>query len=231
MIELNQIRKTYTLGDLDVPVLRGVNLKIEDGEYVALMGSSGSGKSTLMNLIGCLDEPTAGTYLLDGADVSSLDSDARAQIRNTKLGFVFQNFNLLRRTSAIDNVLLPLQYAHNRISPAAGAARAEALLRRLGLGDRLHHEPSQLSGGQQQRVAIARALINEPPILLADEPTGNLDSNTTVEIMQLLHEINTSAGKTVLIVTHDPEIASQTRRVVTINDGVVIKDEINRGFR
>ena len=219
-IELNEITKVYRLGEVDVPVLHGVSVSIKRGEYVALMGASGSGKSTLMNLVGCLDQPTSGKYWLDGEDVTSLNTDERAFLRNRKLGFVFQSFNLLRRTTALENVLMPLTYSQIPISEADATERASDLLHRVGLGDRLHHEPSQLSGGQQQRVAIARALINRPPILLADEPTGNLDSHTTLEILQMFEELS-KAGITIILVTHEPDVAKQAHRIVRLKDGLV----------
>jgi len=219
-IELSDIKKTYRLGEVDVPVLHGVSISVKRGEYVALMGASGSGKSTLMNLVGCLDQPTSGKYWLDGEDVTSLDADGRALLRNRKLGFVFQSFNLLRRTTALENVLMPLTYSQNPIPEDEAIERARDLLHRVGLGERLHHEPSQLSGGQQQRVAIARALINQPPILLADEPTGNLDSHTTVEILQMFEALN-RAGITIILVTHEPDVAKRAHRTVRLKDGLV----------
>src|SRR3989339_207300 len=206
-IELRDIYKTYHLGEIDVPVLRGISLKVSHGEFVALMGTSGSGKTTLMNILGCLDRPSSGEFWLDGQDVVALSADDWAQLRNEKIGFVFQTFNLLPRTSALENVVMPLSYTAQHLSEAEGRQRAEDLLRRVGLGDRLDHEPSQLSGGQQQRVATARALINNPAILFADEPTGNLDSKSGHEILQILKDLN-AEGKTVIIVTHDMNIAS-----------------------
>src|SRR5215470_18083366 len=190
IIKLENVYKTYHLGEMDVPVLKGVSLEIARGEMVALMGASGSGKSTLMNILGCLDRPSAGHYWLDGDDVSRLSADGRAMVRNRKIGFVFQSFNLLARTSALENVMMPLSYTAQHLSDKEARKRARALLERVGLADRLDHEPSQLSGGQQQRVAIARALVNRPPLLLADEPTGNLDSKTSVEILEMFRELN-----------------------------------------
>ncbi|NSW56431.1 MAG: ABC transporter ATP-binding protein [Armatimonadetes bacterium] len=222
MIELQGVEKTYRTGEVLVTVLRGINLVVEEGEYVSIMGPSGSGKSTLMNTLGCLDKPTAGTYLLDGKDVSRLDDDELAAVRNRKLGFVFQSYNLLPRTPAIANVELPLLYSRNGRNRHE---RARAALERVGLGDRIYHLPSQLSGGEQQRVGIARALINEPRILLADEPTGNLDSRTGAGILELLHELN-EQGMTIVMVTHDDNVAHCTKRIVHILDGVVERDEL-----
>src|ERR1700680_1936789 len=203
LITLKDIYKTYFLGEVDVPVLKGVSLEIRKGEMAALMGASGSGKTTLMNLLGCLDRPTSGQYWLDGQEISRLSADARATIRNKKIGFVLQTFNLLPRTSALEQVTMPLSYTAENLSEREWRKRARALLERVGLGDRTHHEPSQLSGGQQQRVAIARALINNPPLVLADEPTGALDSHTSEEILQLFQQLNSEEGITIVIVTHD----------------------------
>jgi len=225
LIELQNMCKTYRLGALEVPVLKGISLSIQQGELVALTGASGSGKSTLMNILGCLDHPTSGHYFLEGRDVSGLTADERAFLRNHKIGFVFQNFNLLPRTNALDNVMIPLTYTAEDISDDESRERAMAMLKRVGLTDRFHHEPSQLSGGQQQRVAIARALINRPSLLLADEPTGNLDTHTSVEMMQLFRELNRDDGITILIVTHNPEVARYTRRVIGISDGVLTDGE------
>src|SRR5438270_10473719 len=212
LIKLVDIRKTYHLGELDVPVLKGVSLEIGRGEMVALMGASGSGKTTLMNLLGCLDRPTSGEYWLDGQEISKLSADARAMVRNHKIGFVFQSFNLLARTSALENVVMPLSYTATGLSEREGRRRAQAMLERVGLGDRMHHEPSQLSGGQQQRVAIARALINSPPLLFADEPTGNLDSKTSKEVLQMFQQLNAEEGITIILVTHDSNVAATARR-------------------
>lgn len=220
-IALRDIRKTYENGPLKVPVLHGISFDVAPGEYVAIMGPSGSGKSTLMNLVGCLDRPTSGTYVLDGVDVSKLDDNALAEIRLKKLGFIFQGFNLLARTDALKNVALPLFYAG--VSGRERNARARAALEEVGLGDRGHHQPSQLSGGQQQRVAIARALINDPAVLLADEPTGNLDSKTSEEIMRLFDKLHNS-GRTIIMVTHDENVASNARRIIRLLDGLVLSD-------
>lgn len=221
LIKLIDIRKTYHLGELDVPVLKGVSLTIDRGEMVALMGASGSGKTTLMNLLGCLDRPTSGQYWLDGEEVSRLSTDQRAMVRNRKIGFVFQNFNLLARTSALDNVMMPLSYTAHELSERAGRQRAREMLERVGLGERLDHEPSQLSGGQQQRVAIARALVNRPPLLFADEPTGNLDSRTSEEILQMFQQLNAEEGITIILVTHDSGVAAHAKRVIRIHDGLI----------
>ena len=221
LIKLDDIRKTYHLGEIDVPVLKGVSLTIDRGEMVALMGASGSGKTTLMNILGCLDRPTGGHYWLDGQEISRLSSDERARIRSAKIGFVFQSFNLLARTSALENVIMPLSYTARDLSARECRKRGGALLERVGLGDRLGHEPSQLSGGQQQRVAIARALINNPPILFADEPTGNLDSRTSEEILQMFQRLNAEEGITVILVTHDADVAHYAKRVIRISDGLI----------
>jgi len=221
LIELHDIRKTYSLGEIDVPVLKGITLSIEKGEYVALMGASGSGKSTLMNILGCLDRPTSGDYLFDGREVGRLSGDERAKLRNKYIGFVFQSFNLLPRTSALENVCMPLYYTAGDISSREAAKRGRAMLERVGLADRMHHEPSQLSGGQQQRVAIARALVNRPPVLFADEPTGNLDSKTSVEVMNLFEELN-QEGITIILVTHATEVADCAKRTIHIQDGLIV---------
>jgi ABC-type lipoprotein export system ATPase subunit len=221
LIRLENIRKTYHLGEVDVPVLKGVSLTIDRGEMVALMGASGSGKSTLMNLLGCLDRPTGGCYWLDGREVSGLSADARAVIRNKKIGFVFQSFNLLARTSALDNVIMPLNYTAAHLSAREARRRGRALLERVGLGDRLDHEPAQLSGGQQQRVAISRALINNPPLLFADEPTGNLDSVTSRETLQMFQRLAAEENLTIVLVTHDAGVANYARRTIRIRDGLI----------
>ncbi len=219
-IELRDIYKTYHLGEIDVPVLQGVSLAVSRGEFVALMGTSGSGKTTLMNILGCLDRPTSGEYWLDGQDVVALSSDEWAQLRNQKIGFVFQTFNLLPRTSAIENVMMPLSYTAGHLSEREARRRAEDLLGLVGLGERFDHEPSQLSGGQQQRVAIARALINHPPLLFADEPTGNLDSRTSEEVLELFRKLN-EEGVTIILVTHDENVARSAKRIIRISDGLV----------
>ena len=224
LIRLEDIRKTYHLGELDVPVLKGVSLTIGRGELVALMGASGSGKSTLMNILGCLDRPSAGRYWLDGQEISSLGPDERAVVRNQKIGFVFQSFNLLPRTSAIENVMMPLSYTAHHLSEKESRKRAAELLHRVGLGDRMDHEPSQLSGGQQQRVAIARSLINHPPLLFADEPTGNLDSHTSEEVLKMFQRLNEEEGITIILVTHDGNVARHANRVIRIRDGVMEDD-------
>ena len=212
LVKLRDIRRTFNVGEISVHVLRGISLEIERGAYVALTGSSGSGKTTLMNLLGCLDRPTSGEYWLDGVEVSKLSSDARALIRNKKIGFVFQNFNLLPRTTALEQVIMPLSYTNVGLSEREAKQRAAELLKMVGLGERMDHRPSQLSGGQQQRVAIARALINRPPVLFADEPTGNLDSRTTAEILEMFDRLNRQEGITIILVTHDPNVAGHARR-------------------
>jgi putative ABC transport system ATP-binding protein len=222
-IVLRSLGRTFTMGDTKVHALRGVSLTVGRGEFVAIMGTSGSGKSTLMNLLGCLDQPSTGDYILDGIQVSRLDRRQLADIRNQKIGFVFQGFNLLPRTSALENVELPLLY--DRTERIADPQRqALAVLEQVGLGDRVHHEPSRLSGGQQQRVAIARALVNNPAILLADEPTGNLDTRTSVEVMAVFQSLN-AQGITILLVTHEPDVACYARRIIELRDGMVVRDE------
>jgi putative ABC transport system ATP-binding protein len=219
LISLSQVAKTYRLGEVDIHALRGMSLTIDRGELMSIMGPSGSGKTTLMNIIGCLDRPTSGQYVLEGEDITKLNRDELAQIRNRKIGFVFQNFNLLPRTSALENVELPLFY-NSSLSARERHRRAVEILEKLGLGDRLHHHPSQLSGGQQQRAAIARALINRPSLVLADEPTGNLDTASSKEIMKVFQQLN-AEGITIIVVTHEKDIADYTRRVIHMRDGTV----------
>lgn len=218
MIWMEDIRKSYRLGEVDVSVLKGIDLTIEEGEYVSIMGASGSGKSTLMNIIGCLDRPSFGNYVLEGRNLTTLDNAGLAYIRNQRIGFVFQQFNLLARSTALENVMLPMIYAGATRSQRR--KQAEAALVRVGLGDRMTNRPSQLSGGQQQRVAIARALVNRPALVLADEPTGALDTQTSAEVMSLLTELN-AQGITVVIVTHEPDIAAQTQRTIHVKDGLL----------
>lgn len=225
VLSLRDIRRDFPMGNQWVRVLKGIDLDVQPGEYVALMGPSGSGKSTLMNLLGCLDTPTSGTYRLAGEDVSRMADDDLAEVRNTKIGFVFQTFNLLPRQTALQNVALPLVYAG--WSKADRMQRAEEVLRLVGLGDRMDHQPNQLSGGQRQRVAIARALVNRPSMVLADEPTGNLDTATSVEIMRLFDEIH-AQGNTLVVVTHEEDIARHAKRIVRLRDGVIESDEPNR---
>lgn len=223
LIETQKLTKIYDVGDEGVHALEDVSVKIEKGEFVAIMGPSGSGKSTFMNIIGCLDQPTAGEYLLDGRKISGLSRDELAAIRNRKIGFVFQGFNLLSRTTALENVELPLLYNH--VPPKERRKKSLTALKMLGLEGREHHHPNQLSGGQQQRVAIARALVNDVPILMADEPTGNLDTKTSVEIMELLVALNKNSGTTIILVTHEPDIAGFSKRIIRFVDGHVISDE------
>jgi putative ABC transport system ATP-binding protein len=227
IIQTQNLRKVYGMGDLEVKALDGVDIRIHEGEFVAVMGPSGSGKSTLMNILGCLDRPTEGHYLLAGEDVSGLNKVQLAAIRNRRLGFVFQSFNLLPRTSALRNVMLPLVYQReNRLSPAEREAKALAALEAVGLADRARHEPNELSGGQKQRVAIARALVNDPLLIMADEPTGNLDTKTGDEIMGLLHDLH-GRGRTIVMVTHEAHIAEQTGRTITLVDGRLHTDQPN----
>jgi len=222
IIEINGLKKDYYVGEVTVHALRGVDMKIESGEFVAIMGVSGSGKSTMLNILGCLDKPTGGHYSLDGADVKSLDGDQLARLRNKKLGFVFQAYNLLPRTTALENVELPLYY-NGRIRSKERRERAVKALEAVGLAERMHHMPNQLSGGQQQRVAIARSIVNDPVMILADEPTGNLDTRTSVEIMELFQELN-SRGRTIVYVTHEPDIAKYATRNILFRDGRIQKE-------
>jgi ABC-type lipoprotein export system ATPase subunit len=225
LIRIVDLHKSYRLGDVTVHALRGVTLDLERGSFVTVVGASGSGKSTFMNILGLLDHPTSGQYLLENEDVSGFDKDRRAVLRNRKIGFVFQSFNLLPRTTAIENVELPLLYSDKPSKPAERHAKAQGLLQAVGLGDRSHHTPNQLSGGQQQRVAIARALVNDPEILLADEPTGNLDSRTSIEIMDVLQKLNRERGITIILITHEPDIAEYSQRMITFRDGRVVADD------
>src|SRR5687767_1123479 len=222
VIELDHIHKTYTMGDVEVHALRGISLTIREGEFVAIMGTSGSGKSTMMNIIGCLDRPTKGSYILDGQDVSEMSKDERADIRCQKIGFVFQGFNLLSRTSALENVELPMLYAG--VEAAERDRRANEALAAVGLAGREQNHPNQLSGGQQQRVAVARSLVNNPALILADEPTGNLDSRTSVEVMEIFQRLNRERGITLVLVTHEPDIAQYAQRVVVFKDGKISRD-------
>ena len=229
-VNVRELRKVYRIGDMEVHALKGVDLDVSPGEFVCVVGSSGSGKSTLMHILGCLDTPTSGEYRLDGRDVSSLSPDERARIRNQEIGFVFQSFNLLPRTSALDNVELPLLYAEKRLGKSPRRARALEAIRSVGLEDRADHHPNQLSGGQQQRVAIARALMNQPSLLLADEPTGNLDSKTSVEIMEVFRRLNEEQGLTVVLITHEPAIAKYGSRVLEFKDGRIESDQPSTQF-
>jgi ABC-type lipoprotein export system ATPase subunit len=219
-MHLRDIHKTYHLGEIDLRVLKGVSLSISRGEFVALMGSSGSGKSTLMNILGCLDRSSSGEYWLDGREISRLSAKERARLRNRIIGFVFQSFNLLPRTTALENVLMPLGYSREHLSEHHMKERAEALLQKVGLSDRIEHQPSQLSGGEQQRVAIARSLVNCPQVLLADEPTGNLDSRTSDEILRMFQQLN-AEGITIVLVTHDPGVAQHASRIIYVKDGLI----------
>ena len=231
LIEIREVTKVYPMGEVEVWALRGVILSIEQGEWVAIMGPSGSGKSTLMHIIGCLDTPTSGEYVLDGVNVSQMTDNQLAAIRNRKIGFVFQTFNLLARATALNQVMLPLQYTRDgaRVPLAERRKRAEEALAMVGLSDRMHHRPSELSGGQRQRVAIARALVNAPSILLADEPTGNLDSKSGAEVMEIFHQLHEERGITVVMVTHDPAIAAHGRRIIYLMDGLVVREETTQG--
>ncbi|KZE46266.1 macrolide ABC transporter ATP-binding protein [Brevibacillus parabrevis] len=222
MLQVEGLTKSYKTGDSTLPILKGVSLLVEQGEFVAIMGPSGSGKSTFMNMLGCLDRPDTGSYILDGIEVSSLNDKQLAYVRNQKIGFVFQSFNLLARSTSLHNVELPMMYAN--VSRSERRNRATEALKRVGLGERMHHKPTQLSGGQKQRVAIARALVNRPAILLADEPTGNLDSRSGVEIMSIFQELH-AQGVTIILVTHEMDIAQHAERIVTFKDGIIIRDE------
>ncbi|GAB3724361.1 MAG: ABC transporter ATP-binding protein [Flavobacterium sp.] len=226
LIKISDIKRDFILGNETIYVLKGIDLQINKGEYVALMGPSGSGKSTLMNILGCLDTPTSGTYILNGKDVSQMHDDDLAEVRNKEIGFVFQTFNLLPRTTALDNVALPMIYAGYPKSERN--KRATEVLTQVGLDDRMDHQPNQLSGGQRQRVAVARALVNKPSIILADEPTGNLDSKTSVEIMKLFGDIHAS-GNTVILVTHEEDIAKYAHRIIRLRDGIIESDKLNEG--
>ena len=227
VIEARDLRKTYVMGEIEVQALRGVSFTVERGEVVSIMGPSGSGKSTMMNTIGCLDRPTSGEYILDGESVAQMDDDQLASVRNRKIGFVFQSFNLLSRVNALQQVMLPLQYQRGdkRLPRGDRAKRAREMLELVGLGDRMRHLPTELSGGQQQRVAIARALAQQPSILLADEPTGNLDSKSGAEVMEILHRLHREQGLTVVMVTHDPKVASQAERVIHFQDGLIAEPQ------
>jgi putative ABC transport system ATP-binding protein len=226
VIDVREVTKVFDLGQIRVRALRGVSLKIQRGDLVAIMGSSGSGKSTLMNILGCLDTPTSGRYLIDGVDARQMDEDDLADLRNRKIGFVFQSFNLVARTSALVNVELPLAYAGLR--GAERRRRAERALRSVGMGHRLHHQPSELSGGQQQRVAVARAIVTNPSLILADEPTGNLDSHSTEDVLRIFARLN-EEGRTVVLITHEPDVAEQTKRVIRLSDGEVVEDRRSLG--
>ena len=229
LVELKNVKKSFRLGGEQVEILHGIDLVVEKGEFVAMMGPSGSGKSTTMNILGCLDKPTSGQYFLGGRDVSKLKSDQLSAIRNSTIGFVFQGFNLLQRTSAVENVELPMLYAG--VHAKERRERAKEALVRMGLGERLYHEPSQLSGGQQQRVAIARGIVNHAPILMADEPTGNLDSKTSDEIMRLFQQLNREEGITIILVTHEPDVAAFAGRELVFRDGVILEDRLNEHRR
>ncbi len=228
LISLQELTKTYSLGENTVHALRGVSLDIDPGEFVAITGPSGSGKSTMMHILGCLDRPSSGTFLLGGRDVSNLTRDELADIRNRQIGFVFQGFNLLPRTTALENVEVPLLYSRPVLASAERRGRALQALTAMGLADRAEHHPSQLSGGQQQRVAIARALVNEPSLLLADEPTGNLDTKTSLEVMQIFQQLRETRGITVVLITHEPDIAAYGTRIISVRDGRIVSDRTNR---
>ena len=231
LIAISGLTKTYHIGDVQVPALRGVDLRIDSGEFVAIIGPSGSGKSTLMHILGCLDRPTSGTYALDGRDVSTLSRDELARVRNATIGFVFQSFNLLPRTSAAENVELPTLYSRHRTTAAERRAKAMRALAAVGIEDRATHHPNQLSGGQQQRVAIARALMTEPPVLLADEPTGNLDTRTSVEVLEIFQRLQQERGITVILITHDPQVAEHASRIISVRDGRIVSDQPNHKWR
>jgi putative ABC transport system ATP-binding protein len=226
VIQVHEVTKVYDLGQIKVRALRNVSLRIDRGDFVAVMGSSGSGKSTLMNILGCLDIPTSGRYLIDGTDVSAMDQDNLSDLRNRKIGFIFQSFNLVPRTSAVTNVELPLAYAG--MSRAERRRRAAEALGAVGMADRLHHEPSELSGGQQQRVAVARAIVTNPSLILADEPTGNLDSHSTEDVLAIFSRLN-AGGHTVVLITHEPDVAAQSKRVIRLSDGEIVQDNRSRG--
>ena len=231
LIAISGLTKTYHIGDVQVQALRGVDLRISSGEFVAIIGPSGSGKSTLMHILGCLDRPTSGTYALDGRDVSTLSRDELARVRNATIGFVFQSFNLLPRTSAAENVELPTLYSRHRLTAAERRAKAMTALAAVGIQDRATHHPNQLSGGQQQRVAIARALMTEPPVLLADEPTGNLDTRTSVEVLEIFQRLQQERGITVILITHDPQVAEHASRIISVRDGRIVSDQANHKWR
>jgi putative ABC transport system ATP-binding protein len=231
LISIKDLTKVYRLGDVEVHALRGVSLDVQAGEFLTILGPSGSGKSTFMHILGCLDRPTSGLYELEGRDVSKLTRDELARVRNQKIGFVFQSFNLLPRTSAVENVELPTLYSRNKPTASQRRSRAMEALKSVGLENRADHHPNQLSGGQQQRVAIARALMTEPPILLADEPTGNLDTRTSIEVMEIFQRLRMERGITVIVITHEPQIAEFGSRIATFRDGRIVSDLVNRNWR